>query len=128
MATMKPKRESLPRLAFSGDPEFHGGVNLSIRVGDKWIKHYLAGRTKCVVLNGDGKRIGKADIHAVYYLPLDRVTDDMLKHDHESPGVNWRTKFLRLHAVYGVAVDPSRRVNVHPSTFVSCVWFTVTLD
>lgn len=112
-------RQTQPRLAFRGDPVFHDGSNVTVRLGEKWIKHFLAGRKNCVVLNGDGKRIGTAVIGDVFYLPMYAVRDEWLRFV-ENPGASWASTFRDLEFRYGDGVSPSH--------YVSVVWFTFTND
>lgn len=117
MATVKKQQ---PRLAFHGDPTFHTGAHLTVRLGEKWLKHFLAGRTDCIVLNGEGKRIGTARIDGVYYLPLNAVKDEWLRFT-DQPGLSWRNLLSDLRYRYSCK-------SVSPSHYASCVWFTYTAD
>ena len=112
-------RATQPRLAFQGDPVFRAGCNVTVRFGEKWVKHFLAGRKNCIVLNGEGKRIGTAVIEDAFYLPLHAVREEWLRFT-ENPGNRWASLFRDLQFRYGDGVSPSH--------YVSVVWFTFTND
>jgi len=73
-----------PRLAFKSDakPNFQLGENVSVRLGNKWMSHYVEREYKpfeAVALDKDGDPVKAVIVKRVMYIPLNLLSAAALK-------------------------------------------------
>jgi hypothetical protein len=121
------KAKSKPRLAFSGTkPELAAGETyMTLRVGDKWARANMDGRKDVVLLDGRGKKFGEGTLCSVYYLPLCELRPEWLLFNYDPSYHTHAGALAGLRETYASCEKEERRQDVHATTMVSVVFFTV---
>lgn len=104
-----PRRKKLRELLFM-NPKFHDGINVTVRLGDKW-KNAL-GEDVILKETDSDETYGVGEIVGTYYDSIGEIPDGILKLEHDKDCTNVRGIWRVMEETYDRSFSFYEKVTV----------------